>query len=266
MGSLFFWASKLIWCLISPDVLLGLGLVWAWLLLLRKRTRAAAWVLGCELLVMVVIGLWPVGEWAFYPLETRFETNPELPDTVHGVIVLGGAEDAVMSAIWKQPEVGPAAERMLAFMSMARRFPEAKLVYTGGTGSLVDQGLRGADCVKQLFEQQDLDVSRVVLERESRNTYENVVLTKTLMEPREGENWLVITTAWHMPRSMGIFRQAGWSVIPWPVDHWSQPGRLWRVQWDPAGHLNDLKTAVKEWVGLLAYYVTGKTNAVFPGT
>ena len=147
MGSLFFWASKLIWCLISPDVFLGLGLVLVWLLLLRKRTRAAAWVLGCELLVMVVIGFWPVGEWVFYPLEQRFETNPELPDTVHGVIVLGGAEDAVMSAIWKQPEVGAAAERILAFMSMARRFPEAELVFTGGSGSLVDQGSNGEYCV-----------------------------------------------------------------------------------------------------------------------
>ncbi|NQV33918.1 MAG: YdcF family protein [Phycisphaeraceae bacterium] len=266
MGSLFFWTSKLVWCLISPDVLLGLGLVWVWLLLWRNRTRAAVWVLGCELLVITLIGLWPVGEWAFYPLEQRFETNPELPDQVHGVIVLGGAEDAVMSAIWKQPEVGAAAERMLAFMAMARRFPEAKLVYTGGSSSMVDQELRGADCVKQLFEQQGLDVSRVVLERESRNTFENVVLTKKLMDPREGENWLVITTAWHMPRAVGIFRQAGWSVIPWPVDHWSQPGRLLRVQWDPVGHLSDLKIAMKEWVGLLAYYATGKTNAVFPGS
>jgi uncharacterized SAM-binding protein YcdF (DUF218 family) len=264
MGSLFFWASKLIWCLISPDVLLGLGLVWVLGLLWRKRTRAATWVLGCELLVLGVIGLWPVGEWAFYPLEQRFETNPELPDEVHGVIVLGGAEDAVMSAIWKQPEVGAAAERVLAFMAMARRFPEAKLVFTGGTGSLVDQGTSGADCVAQLFQQQGLDVSRLMFERESRNTFENAVLTKEMVEPGENEHWLVITTAWHMPRTMGIFRKAGWPVIPWPVDHWSQPGRLWRVQWDPAGHLCDLKTATKEWVGLLAYYVTGKTSALFP--
>ncbi len=265
MGSLFFWASKLIWCLISPDVLLGLGLVWVWVLLWRKRTRTATWVLGFELLVMVVIGVWPVGEWAFYPLDQRFETNPELPDHVHGVIVLGGAEDAVLSSLWKQPEVHRGAERLLAFMAMARRFPDAKLVFTGGTGSMVNQGSSGADCVAQLFEQQGLDASRVVFERESRNTFENVILTQKLVEPGKNEHWVVITSAWHMPRTLGIFRQAGWSVIPWPVDHWSQPGRLWRAQWDPAGHLYDLKTAVKEWVGLLAYYVTGKTSAIFPG-
>lgn len=266
MGSVFFWASKLIWCLISPDVLLGLGLVWVWLLLLRRRNRAAVRVLGCELVVMLVIGLWPVGEWVFYPLEKRFETNPELPARVDGVIVLGGAEDAVMSSLWHQPEVGAAAERLLAFMTMARRFPEATLVFTGGSGSMVDQGFNGVDCVSQLFEQQGLDASRVVFERESRNTYENAVLTKKLVEPGEGENWVVITTAWHMPRTMGIFRQAGWSVIPWPVDHWSQPGRLWRVQWEPAGHLKNLKIASKEWVGLLAYYATGKTSSLLPGT
>ena len=264
MGSLFFWVSKLAWCLISPDVVLGLGLVWAWLLLVRKRTRAAAWILGCELLVLTIIGLWPVGEWAFHPLEQRFETNPKLPDTVHGVIVLGGAEDAVGSNIWNQPEVGEAAERLLAFMSMARRFPDCKLVFTGGSGSMRDQGLTGADCVKLLFKQQGLDSSRLIVERESRNTAENVILTQKMVKPKEDENWVLITTAWHMPRAMGIFQKAGWSVIPWPVDHWSQTGRLARIQWDPVGHLNDLKIVTKEWVGLLAYYVTGKTSAVFP--
>ncbi|MCP4451097.1 MAG: YdcF family protein [Planctomycetes bacterium] len=265
MGSLFFWASKLVWCLISPDMLLGLGLVWVLGLLWRKRTRAAARVLAFELLVLMVIGVWPVGEWVFYPLDRRFVANPELPERVHGVIALGGAEDGVLSSIWKQPEVHRGAERLLAFMAMARQFPEAKLVFTGGSGSLVGQGASGADCVAQLFEQQGLDASRLVLERESRNTFENVVLTQKLVEPGEDENWVVITSAWHMPRTMGIFRQAGWSVVPWPVDHWSQPGRLWRVQWDPVGHLCDLKTAMKEWVGLMAYYVTGRTGEVFPG-
>jgi uncharacterized SAM-binding protein YcdF (DUF218 family) len=264
MESLFFFTSKLVWCVISPDVLLGLGLVGVFVLLLRKRARAATWVLGCELLVFAVIGLWPVGEWVFSPLERRFKTNPDLPAEIHGVIVLGGGEDAISSSIWNQPEVGDAAERLLAFMSMARRFPEAKLVFTGGSGSMMDQGFSGADCVKQLFEQQGLDVSRVIFERESRNTYENVILTQKLMKPGKDENWLVITSASHMPRAMGIFMKADWPVIPWPVDHWSQPGRLWRVQWDPVGHLYNLKIASKEWVGLLAYYATGKTSALFP--
>jgi len=264
MGSVFFFASKVVWCLISPDALLGLGFVWGWLLLLRKRIRAATWVLSCELLVIVMIGLWPVGEWVFCPLEQRFETNPPLPEKVHGVVVLGGAEDPVLSAIWQQPEMHESAERLLAFLHMARRFPEARLVFTGGSGSLDEQSLKGADCVAQLFEQQGLDMSRVVFERMSRNTYENVILTQKLVEPAKGENWLLITSAGHMPRAVGIFRQANWSVIPWPVDHLSQAGHLFRVHWDPLGHLNGLKLGMKEWVGLLAYYATGKTNAVFP--
>jgi len=264
MGSSFFWVSKLVWCLISPDALLGLGLVLVWGLLLRKRTRAAAWVLGCELLILAVIGLWPVGEWVFFPLEQRFETNPALPEKVHGVIVLGGAEDAILSSLWKQPETHEGAERLLAFLHMARRFPEATLVFTGGSGSMVDQGFSGADCVAKLFEQQGLDSSRVVFERKSRNTYENVILTKKRVEPKENENWLVITSASHMPRAVGIFNKSDWPVIPWPVDHSSQPGRLGRIQWNPVRHLRNLKIASKEWVGLLAYYVTGKTDVVFP--
>lgn len=264
MDTLFFWTSKLVWFVIAPDSLLWLLLLCICALLWRKRYRLARRLLLITVLALLFVGLFPVGQWVFYPLETRFATNPKLPESVAGIIVLGGGEDALRSQLWQQIEVNDAAERLLSFVSLARQYPDAKLVFSGGSGSLLGREFTGASVAKMLLEDYGLDVSRLVLEHQSRNTYENAVCSRALVEPSPQETWILITTAWHMPRSVGIFRKVGWPVIPYPVDHWTKPGSLLDVEWDPAGHLRNLKIATKEWVGLLSYYVSGKTSALFP--
>ena len=264
MNTLFFWISKLAWFVIAPDSLLLLLILCVCILLWRKKYRLAQWVLGAVMFVLLIVGLFPVGQWVFYPLETRFPTNPPLPESVTGIIVLGGGEDALLSELWHQIEVGPAAERLLSFLALAKQYPQAKLVFTGGSGSLLNQEYKGASVAEMLFQEHGLDLSRLVLEDQSRNTYENAVCSKALVRPSPGETWILITTAWHMPRSVGIFRKVGWSVIPYPVDHWTRPGSLLSMDLDLAGHLSDFKIATKEWVGLLSYYISGKTSALFP--
>jgi uncharacterized SAM-binding protein YcdF (DUF218 family) len=264
MKSIFFYVSKISWKLAAPDSLLLIIIGGAWLLLILKRSRIATWLLGILTVALVFVAFFPVGEWTLYPLEKRFSTAPALPDSVDGIVVLGGAADPVRSTIWGQLETGDAAERYHAFLSLARRFPDARLVFTGGTGSLADQEYSEADAAGVFFEQQGLDASRLIIERDSRNTYENAVLTKALVSPMHGENWVLITTAWHMPRSVGIFRQAGWPILPYPVDHWTEPGRLFRVEYDLAEHLRNLKIGTKEWMGLVAYRLTGKTSSFLP--
>ena len=213
MGSLFFWLSKLVWLFLSPDSLLLILLIVAWVLARRGFHRRAKQLLGVVVIVLIVIALLPAGEWVFYPLEKRFPTNPMLPDHVDGIIVLGGTENAVRSALWNQVEMGDAAERDLAFLMLARRYPDARLVFSGGSGSMVDHGHKAVEVMKRLCEEQGLNLSRVVLEGRSRNTCENVRFSKALVQPAPGETWILVTTAWHMPRSVGIFRKAGWSIL-----------------------------------------------------
>jgi uncharacterized SAM-binding protein YcdF (DUF218 family) len=264
MDTLFFWISKLAWFVIAPDSLLLLLILCVCVLLWRKRYRPARWLLGVIVFVLLVVGLFPVGQWVFYPLESRFPANPTLPESVTGIVVLGGAEDTLCSEIWKQVEVNGRVERLLSFLTLAKQYPQAKLVFTGGSGSLLDQEFKGASVAKMLFQEHGLDLSRLILEDQSRNTYENAVCSKTLVNPDPDETWILITTAWHMPRSVGIFREVGWPVIPYPVDHWTAPGNLLEIGFDLTGHLHNLKFATKEWVGLLSYYISGKTSALFP--
>lgn len=257
MDTLFFWLSKLAWLVISPDSLLIILFTVGLICLFKARLRLAKSIFVVLFVLFVIIGLFPVDEWVLYPLEKQYPPNPKL-ERVDGIIVLGGAEDAVRTHLWKQPAVGRAAERLFAFIELAQKYPDAKLVVTSGSGSMVQQGLKGADAMKQLFARQGLDVSKIIFERESRNTWENAILSKKLAQPRKGENWVLITTASHMVRSTGIFRKVKWDVIPYPVDFATIPGNLFRLNWGFSDHLNNLGVGVKEWIGIAVYSYTGK--------
>ena len=207
---------------------------------------------------MLLIAMFPVGEWLLYPLERRFPVNTELGD-VDGIIVLSGEEDPMHTLLWNQTSVGEAAERNLAFMALSKEYPEAKLVFSGGASSLIHQEYKAGDVARRLFKEQGMDLARITFERESRNSWENAMLSKKLVQPVSDERWVLITTGWHMPRSVGIFCKAEWQVIPYPVDFRTKPGHLMRMDWGFADHLKDLVTGVKEWIGLVAYQLMGKS-------
>ena len=257
MESVFFWLSKLVWLFISPDSFLLIWFALSLFLMWRGKLRWAKRLLSSLAIILLIIGLFPVGEWLLYPLEKQYPTNPKL-GKVDGIILLGGAEDPVRSYQWKQPIVGNAAERDFAFIQLAKKYPNAKKIFTGGSSSMAAQTYKGADTAKQLFTQQGLDVSSIIFERNSRNTWENAIFSKKLADIKKGENWVLITTGWHMPRSAGIFCKAEWDIIPYPVDFWTQKGNLLRVDWNFSGHLKNLVVAVREWVGITAYQLTGK--------
>jgi len=222
-----------------------------------------AW--GCALLALtlaatVTIAILPLGELLIRPLETSYPANPTVtaPDDI---IVLGGAEDARRTAYWHQVQLNDAAERFTAALALARRFPKAKLIFTGGSGSLshaLEKGINGAAVAKQFFSEQGILASRLILENKSRNTAENARLTYALLQPEPGQTWVLVTSAFHMPRAMRSFQRAGWTgVISHPVDYRS--GRFVDdIGWDLTKNLKTLNTAVKGYVGLFAYSTTGR--------
>ncbi len=264
MDTLFFYLSKLLWLIISPDSLLLLLIILSLILFYIGKNKLAKKMLSITSGILLFIAFFPIGEWLLYPLESRFQTNPVLPEKIDGIIVLSGAEDAELSHVWGQVELGSAAERDLTFISLAQRHPQAKLVFTGGSGSLTKQQFKGADIAEQLFKQLGFNTDKILFERESRNTYENAIFSKKLIKPVKNENWILITTSWHMPRSVGIFCKEEWPVIPYPVDHQTNKNELFKINFSLAENLLGLKIAIKEWLGLFAYYISGKTPALLP--
>ncbi|MEE9326146.1 MAG: YdcF family protein [Cocleimonas sp.] len=258
MDSIFFWISKLAWLLIAPDsLLIVLLLIGTWLLW-KQKIKWAKRIFTTVSVTVLLIGLFPVGEWLLYPLESKFKVNPDLSN-VDGIVVLSGAISPSRSFIWKQTILSNSAERIVTSVVLSKKYPNAKLVFSGGSGSMIDKLHKHADAAKAFYKEQGLDTSKIIFESESRNTYENIILTKKLVNPKENEHWVVITTGWHMPRSIGIFCKAEWKVTPYPVDFRSKPENLFRIDWAFSDHLSNLTTAVKEWIGYVSYSLTGKS-------
>jgi len=265
MDTVFFLASKIIWAIISPDSLIVILGVAAWLGLLFGWQKFSRRLLSFCAFLLIIIGFLPVGEWLISPLENRFNANAALPQEVNGIVVLSGAISPYQSEAWNQVEFGTAAERLTNFVYLAKLYPNAQLVFTGGTGSVTEQEFKAADYAGYLFDQLSLTDRVIVFERESRNTYENAVNSKELVSPAADENWVLISSAFHMPRSIGIFCQLDWPMIPYPVDHYSRKDDLYRVEFSFAENLGTLGTAIREWVGLTVYRFTGRTAQFLPG-
>jgi uncharacterized SAM-binding protein YcdF (DUF218 family) len=267
MDGLFFTASKIIAPLLQPgNALLVMALLGA--AAARRSMRKpgfAANLMIVALVGLLAIAVLPLGKWLLLPLENRFPPGGAVEGKVDGIVLLGGTIMPWLSALRGSPQLNDSPERLIAFVELARAHPEAKLVFTGGSGLLTKQQVREADAIEPVLTAMGLDASRVVIERESRNTAENAAFAKRLVSPRPGERWLLVTSASHMPRSVGVFRKAGWPVEAYTVDYRTD-GR-WRegIGLNLAVGLELTSAAMHEWMGLLAYRLTDKTDSLLPG-
>lgn len=262
-GDILFAASKLGWLATNPLVLWGLSLLVALIQLWRGRLRSGRIVLTLVVLVALVLVASPLGDMALAALEDRFPPPADL-DHVDGIVVLGGAAEEALTRARGQVTLNNTAERMTEFVALARRHPQARLVFAGGSGVLGHPELREADTARRFFAEQGLDPARVVFEDESRNTRQNAVNARVLVGPAENERWLLVTSAFHMPRAVGCFRAAGWPVVPYPVDYRTLPGGDSVPGAQIYGRLPALLLAWHEFTGLVAYAVLGWTDALFP--
>lgn len=255
---MFFELSKIFWALAQPAnlllVMIGIAVIWLW-----RWPRSGRWFFTIITAVFFIIAVLPLGEGALRKIENTYPI-PNLPARVDGVIVLAGFVWGEGSAAHHQMQMNDKAERLTQFMVLAHRYPRAKLIFTGGSGNPLLQNTREADYVKQFWTDAGLDASRVIWERDSRNTYENVVNSKALAKPKAGENWVLITSAAHMPRSVAIFEKQHWRVIPYPVDFITTDVPMWQREFSVSGNLWLLSQAMREWVGLAAYRLTGKAQ------
>ena len=231
----------------------------------RPRVRnLGRGLLAFGLGAMAAIAVLPLGEWLLAPLEERFPRPAEPLGRVDGVVVLGGAIDLRVSVERGRPELGASADRLTAFVALARRYPQARLVFTGGSGALFDTGHSEANVAENLIAELGLDPARIAFERAARNTRENALLAMALAQPQAGETWLLVTSAFHMPRAMGSFRRAGWQVTAYPVDYLTAGPGAWRPGFNLMLGLSLLTVAEKEWIGLAAYRLLGWTDRLFP--
>ncbi len=255
---MFFIASKVLWFLVAPvNLLLEVALAAIWF------GRRAIVVL-C-LVTLLTIGATPIGAWMIEPLEDRFPPPPADMPAPYGIIVLGGAIDDEMGLARGQVSLGEGAERLTQTVILSRRFPDARVVYTGGNNSLHGAESNEATDARKLLTALGVDPQRIAIETASRNTDENARFTRDKLQPTATQRWLLITSAWHMPRSMGLFRRAGFNVTAFPVDYRSTGGKGdWQFNNGPMRGLRIFDVAAHEWTGLFFYWLSGRTDVLFP--
>jgi uncharacterized SAM-binding protein YcdF (DUF218 family) len=262
---MFFALSKVLGFFTLPsNVLIAIGIV-GLILLCTRFARLGSWLVVTSLVLIAIAGLSPLGNVLMIPLEQRFPAWNASRGAPDGIIVLGGAISPEVSAFRDAVALNEAAERITFAAELARRYPNARIVYTGGSNALLFEGAIEAPFAVRELEALGVAHDRITAEEQSRNTIENAVYSRLVAQPKPGDRWLLVTSAFHMPRAIAAFRAAGFNVEACPVD-WRTRGSL-----DAARFFGSLSeglartdTAVHEWVGLFAYRLTGKTKELFP--
>jgi uncharacterized SAM-binding protein YcdF (DUF218 family) len=235
------------------------------ILLPTRWARAGASLIIACFAMLVVLGLSPLGNMLIIPLEQRFPPWDASRGPPAGILVLGGAISPDVSAARNEIVLNEAAERLTVIADLARRFPNAPILFSGGSGELMG-GESEAPFASRLLETLGVSRERIVLEERSRNTVENAIFSKQIAQPKPTQRWLLVTSGYHMPRAVGVFRKIGFPVEPYPVDWRTRgPQDMLRPFASVGDGLRRVDTAMREWVGLAVYWITGRSSELFPG-
>lgn len=257
--------SKIVWLVLNPANLFAFFLVVGTILLFTRFRRMGRLFVTGAVGVFLLLGVIPVGFWLTSNLENRFLVNPPIPANIAGIVTLGGTINQYITAARGQPSLTAGGERLTEFVHLARRFPDARLVFSGGSGALIDTTLKEAEVARVFFNQMGLSDRDIIYEDRARNTYENALFSKERVgDDASRRKWVLITSAVHMPRAMGVFRQTGWNVMAYPVDYLTDGRGGFKMQFRPLRGLGSLNSALREWIGLVVYRVLGRTPVIVP--
>ena len=260
----YHFVSKVFSPLLDPGNFLLFVLLAGVILMWTRFAKIGRIMAGTAVAGFLIIAMLPLGTWLIPPLENRFAASVSAPAKVDGIIVLGGAAQSFLTSKRNQLSLNANAERLTEFITLARRYPSARLVFTGGSSALRGSVVSEADVAEKLFNNLGLPSSRIHFERNARNTWENAQKTYPVIKPHADEVWLLVTSARHMPRAMGVFRQTGWAVQPWPVDYRTGGEIGFGLRFNLRAGLTGFSEAIREWTALVVYFILERTADLFP--
>jgi uncharacterized SAM-binding protein YcdF (DUF218 family) len=244
-----------------PSNLLLLSAIVSFILLIFRR-RLGAILAVLSLAAFSIGSLSPLGNMLLTPLEQRFPERVYPPD-IQGIIVLGGSYDTVSHGYLSTIVLQEDAEPLAVMADLGRRYPKAKIIFSGGTPGSVS-GPSEADIVKHYFVSFGIAPDRILTESQSQTTEENARFTARMLGPTPSSHWLLVTSGYHMPRAIGAFRKAGFNVSAFPVGFrthgWSD---MWRPEPVAADNLRRVDIALHEWIGLVDYKLMGYSGSWF---
>lgn len=259
-----FYLSKIVWAVLQPSSFIAILLLIGFFVSLRRKRIGFA-LLGAGAGLYLICGFSPLGNWLLIPLENRAGIGAAEPaEDAAGIIVLGGALAAGQKiGDTEKVLLNDAADRMVEALRVAQRYPGLPVIFSGGSGALWPRSGEAteADLAQKFFQAFNIAPPRLRLESRSRNTLENAVFTAEMLKPRSDQRWLLVTSAFHMPRARALFEAQGFRIIPRPGDfRVVAPEDRWRFFSAPSEGLRRVDLAAKEWTGLFASWFRGDIN------
>lgn len=261
---MFFILSKLFWAAAEPLSFTFLLLFAGTLAIGLRWRRTGLTLLVASGAIVALTGFTSFGAVLMSPLEQRFSRPSAPPPHIDGIVVLGGFLDTYIDTTRGGYELDSAGDRIVETLRLAMRYPNARIIVSGGNGDLTGHFEGDATGARRFFVDFGISGERIEYDTRSRNTWQNAVYSRELAGPVPGQTWLLVTSAWHMPRAVGCFRRAGFNVIPWPVDYRTAPHEGFKLSGNPLAGIGLTSLALKEWIGLAAYRITGRTEEFFP--
>jgi uncharacterized SAM-binding protein YcdF (DUF218 family) len=262
---MYFFVSKIIGFVLLPSNAIVLLCLLGVLLIVLQYRRAGSCAMALGVILLALFSWSPLPNLLLLPLTERFPAWDGSRGAPDGMIILGGGIDSDASLTRGTLEVSASGERVIAMLDLARRYPDIRIVYSGGSGDFLPGGAAEAPIAGELLRRFGVAADRIILETGSRNTKENASRTRSMIAPGPNERWLIVTSAFHMPRAIGLFRAAGFDVEAYPVDFRSRGWGDWSTPFRRASYgLSYADVAVHEWVGLLAAWLSGRSDALLP--
>lgn len=255
--------NEWLWIVLQPSSLLVMLVALALLATWMGWRAFASTLLTTFLLTVALVMLLPFDHWLGAPLEAQVAAAP-LPERIDGIVMLGGAVDWRITGARNQLSLNAAGERVAAAAALAQRYPQVPLVVTGSFADAFARDFRGQPSADSLFFGPHFEGRTITFLGQARSTYEDALFALQAANPAPGETWLLVTSAWHMPRALGTFANLGWRLLPYPVDYRSSTAMRFEPRWDVAQALADLDRLVREWGALEVYRQSGRIGDAQP--
>lgn len=258
-----FFLSKFLWFFFNPFTLFIFIFSIGFIFLIFKKYKISNYMFFIALSGLLSISIFPIGKFGIYLLEKEFHVQYAYPDKIDGILILSGATDPYLSKEYDSIELNSSAERLTESIFLINKHKKAKIVFSGGSGYLNHPDLDHAKVARKFFKKMNIKNKKIIYENKSRNTYENILFSKKIANPKQGETWLLVTSASHMKRAILISQKQKWKLIPYPVDFNQSKNISFKPSMNFFSNFVSFQKASHEWLGLFSHYLMGKTEKIF---
>ena len=258
-----FYLSKIIWLMLNPFNLFIFITFFSIFLYFFNLKRVSLIIFLINFIFIALISFIPIGSFLIYKIEKQYHSNIKIPERVDGILILGGATNPLHFKEYEQVSLNDSAERLVESVPIIKKFEKAKVIFSGGSGIVNRPDLGHSQVAKSFYKKMGMEINKIIFEDSSRNTYENIIYSKKIANPKINENWLLITSASHMKRALLIADKNNWKLIPYAVDFKNIKNFKLIPNLNLLTNLNLFQQGSHEWLGLVSYYLMGRTDKVF---